>query len=387
MSNYEVGIVGAGIHGASVAHHLGRAGVATALFERATPAAGPTGRSSAVCRSGYTNPFLARMARDSIALFERFGEEIEGGDAGFDRTGMLYVHRAEDSGAGLDELLASLTAIGVAVAEVSADRLADEHPELVIADGERAVWEPGAGHADPVGVTRGLVDDARRHGVELHTGTAIVAIDPRPAGGATLRPAAGDVHEVERLLIAAGPWTGPLLRSFGVDLPLIVERHVVATFGWGDAPKLPYVLGDVRGGYYLKPEGPEQFGLGSLLAEPEADPDDFQEEVGGDESLALVEPAVARIPGLAAAEPAGGWGSLYDVSPDWQPVIGEVAPGIHVSAGTSGHGFKLAPSLGRQIALLLTGGDHDPALAQFSPDRFATGATLAAGFGAARILG
>ncbi len=48
MSNYEVGIVGAGIHGASVAHHLGRAGVATALFERATPAAGPTGRSSAV---------------------------------------------------------------------------------------------------------------------------------------------------------------------------------------------------------------------------------------------------------------------------------------------------------------------------------------------------
>ncbi|WP_320668679.1 NAD(P)/FAD-dependent oxidoreductase [Patulibacter defluvii] len=383
MSNYEVGIIGAGIHGASVAHHLGRAGVTTALFERETPAAGPTGRSSAVCRAGYTNPFLARMARESIELLGRFGEAIDGADAGFVRTGMLYVHRAEDAGPGLDELLANLEALGVAVAESRPE----DHPELRVEPGERLVWEPGAGHADPVGATRGLVDDARRHGVAVHAHTAIAELTPRAAGGARLRTAEGDVHEVERLLIAAGPWTGPLLRSIGVDLPLIVERHVVATFGWGDAPRVPYVLGDVRGGYYLKPEGQEQFGLGSLLAEPQADPDDYVETVAGDESLALVEPAIRRVPGLADAEPAGGWGSLYDVSPDWQPVIGPVADGIHVSAGTSGHGFKLAPALGRRIADLLVGADPDPGLAQFSPERFATGSTLAAGFGAARILG
>ena len=36
----------------------------------------------------------------------------------------------------------------------------------------------------------------------------------------------------------------------------------------------------------------------------------------------------------------------HQVSPDWQPVIGEIADGVFVDAGTSGHGFKLAPGLG-----------------------------------------
>lgn len=387
MSHYEVGIVGAGIHGASVAHHLGRAGVSTALFERATPASGPTGRSSAVCRSGYTNPFLARMAHESIAMFERFADVTGGGDAGYDRTGMLYLHRAQDSGPALDALLAELTGLGIAVEEVTGDRLREEFPGLQIGDGERAVWEPGAGHADPTGTTRGLLDDAVRHGVTAHLRTPIAAIAARERGGAALASAAGEAFTVDRLLIAAGPWTGPLLSQLGVELPLVVERHVVATFGWGEAPRLPYVLGDVAGGYYLKPEGPEQYGLGSLLAEAQVDPDDYAEEVGVEEATEHAERAIARVPALGASVPAGGWASLYDVSPDWQPVIGAVGDGIFVSAGTSGHGFKLAPALGRHIADLVAGSGHDAALDQFTPDRFAAGATLAAGFGDARILG
>lgn len=387
MSSYEVGIIGAGIHGASVAHQLGRAGVSTVLFERETPAAGPTGRSSAVCRSGYTNPFLARMAHESIELFEHFGDVTGGGDAGFDRTGMLYLHRAQDGGEQLDALLASLRALGIDVAEVSADRLAAEHPWLSVEAGERAVWEAGAGHADPAGTTRALVQDAQRHGVAVRLRTAVAAIAARERGGATITPAVGADVEVERLLIAAGPWTAPLLAQIGAHLPLTVERHIVATFGWGDVPRIPYVLGDVRGGYYLKPEGPQQYGLGSLLAEEQVDADDYREEVGGEETMALAEAAIGRVPALEATQPVGGWASLYDVSPDWQPVIGAVADGIFVSAGTSGHGFKLAPALGRQIAGLLTGSGHDAGLDQFTPERFATGATLAAGFGDARILG
>lgn len=83
-----------------------------------------------------------------------------------------------------------------------------------------------------------------------------------------------------------------------------------------------------------------------------------------------------------------GWASLYDVSPDWQPVIGEVAPGIFVDAGTSGHGFKLAPALGGHVAALVAGDETDPSLGDFHPDRFGRQrSTLAAGYGEARILG
>jgi glycine/D-amino acid oxidase-like deaminating enzyme len=95
----------------------------------------------------------------------------------------------------------------------------------------------------------------------------------------------------------------------------------------------------------------------------------------------------SRIPSIAGADSRGGWASLYDVSPDWQPVIGEVAPGVFVDAGTSGHGFKLAPALGRHIASLVLGQETDDGLRQFEPGRFAADRQLAAGFGSARILG
>ncbi len=386
MNACEVAIVGAGIHGASAAYHLGRSGVEAILFERDTPAAGPTGRSSAVCRTVYTNQFLARAARESLEMFDNFADLTGGGDAGYHRTGMLYLHRPTESHDRLVALINELREVGTSVEIVDPDRLASEHPQIV-SDGSAAVWEADAGHADPAGTTRALVDDAARHGVKICPHTMIVRIEPRPGGGAIVRDADGQVTECERALIATGPWTRPLLAQLGVQLPLTVERHIVATFAWGDVGPIPYVVGDVSGGYYLKPEGPAHYGLGSLVAEPEVDPDDFQEGVGVDESLDLAVPAIRRIPELSATSFVGGWGSVYDVSPDWQPVIGEIADRIYVSAGTSGHGFKLAPALGRHIAMMVRGGDYDRGLCQFEPGRFAAGETLDAGFGEVRILG
>jgi glycine/D-amino acid oxidase-like deaminating enzyme len=69
------------------------------------------------------------------------------------------------------------------------------------------------------------------------------------------------------------------------------------------------------------------------------------------------------------------------------PVIGEVADGVFVDGGTSGHGFKLAPALGRHVADQVTGAPTDPRLEDFHPRRFAVGASIEAGYGEARILG
>jgi sarcosine oxidase, subunit beta len=59
---------------------------------------------------------------------------------------------------------------------------------------------------------------------------------------------------------------------------------------------------------------------------------------------------------------------------------------VVVDAGTSGHGFKLAPALGRHVAGLVLG-EESPGLGAFHPDRFMSGRALAAGYGEARILG
>ena len=171
------------------------------------------------------------------------------------------------------------------------------------------------------------------------------------------------------------------------DLPLTVERHVVATFRWGSARPTP-LHADIPGGYYSRPEGEELYLVGPLHAAANADPDAFAQAIAPAEVSDLSERVVRRIPQLERSEAHGGWASLYDVSPDWQPVIGEVAPNVFVDAGTSGHGFKVAPALGKHVADMVVGSSElDPRLAEFDPYRFTRGNALPAGYRDARILG
>lgn len=382
----EVGIVGGGIHGASAAFHLAERGVSTVLFERGGAASGPTGRSSAVCRAYYTNDFLAEVAREALDFFASFAEHTGGRDAGYRVTGGLFLH-GDDDVAEVRETAQRLNTVGTEIEVLTAEELGPRYPRIVTDGLGCAAWEPRAGYADPAGATQGLLERASELGAEVRTHTPVVEIIAGDAGGAVLVAHDGARLRVERLLLAAGPWTRRLAACVGVDLPLTVERHIVATFEWGSADPIPFVLADVTKGYYQKPEGERQFFVGPLLPAPQTDPDDFDEQVSDEESVELGTSIVERVPALAHAVPRGGWASLYDVSPDWQPVIGEIADGILVDAGSSGHGFKLAPALGRHVADLVVGDDPHPDLRQFSPERFRRGSALHSGYGDARILG
>lgn len=386
MDSAEVGVIGGGIHGVSAAYHLAARGVRTWLFERGAPAGGPTGRSSAICRAYYTNEFLARAARESLDMLAAFAEVTAGRDAGFRRTGALFLHPAGDVEQALDAV-ARLNGIGTRVDLLDVEILGRDHPELDLSGVAIGAWERDAGYADPVSTTDGLFRRALELGLRASLHRAVVELRAAPAGGAVVTLADGATVRCERLLIAAGPWSRALAARLGAAVPLSVERHVVATFGWGTGPRLPFVLADVENEYYLKPEGEELFLVGPLHEEPAADPDRFEAAIRPAETQALAAALTRRVPGMRAADSRGGWASLYDVSPDWQPVIGQVGDRVFVDAGSSGHGFKLAPGLGRHVADLVMETAPDPGLEQFRPGRFAAGARLAAGYGRARILG
>jgi len=383
VERFEVGVIGAGIHGASAAYHLGSRGVRTVLFERDAPAQGPTGRSSGICRAYYTNAFLATVARESIGMFERFAE-ITGHDAGFRRTGFLFLQGSEDIEQ-VRGLVARLGEIGTVVELLEGRLLAERFPSFETSGIGLGVWERDAGYADPTAATLGFFRKATDLGVVARLGEAVIAIEP-DGEDTTIVTSSGARTRCARVLIAAGPWTGPLATQIGVELPLSVERHVVSVFRW-DTSEPVVAHADVPLGYYLRPDGTEQYLAGWLRPGPRADPNRFAEKVADREVEALAATIVRRVPHLGASVVQGGWASLYDVSPDWQPMIGEIAPGIFVDAGTSGHGFKLAPALGRHVTDLVMGEATDHGLVDFEPFRFEHGRELAAGFGAARILG
>jgi sarcosine oxidase subunit beta len=66
---------------------------------------------------------------------------------------------------------------------------------------------------------------------------------------------------------------------------------------------------------------------------------------------------------------------FYDVTPDHQPALGAVpgADGLYVAAGFSGHGFMVAPAVGRLLAAVVAGEEPDELVAALSPSRFEEG--------------
>jgi glycine/D-amino acid oxidase-like deaminating enzyme len=46
-------------------------------------------------------------------------------------------------------------------------------------------------------------------------------------------------------------------------------------------------------------------------------------------------------------------------------------PGLWIAAGFSGHGFMVAPAVGRALASQLAGDAPDGSLSELAPDRFA----------------
>ncbi len=72
----------------------------------------------------------------------------------------------------------------------------------------------------------------------------------------------------------------------------------------------------------------------------------------------------------------GNFASLYDITPDWHPILDAIPgiEGLYVCAGGSGHGFKLAPAVGEMMAnLVLHGKKPEDDITLFSFDRFEKG--------------
>jgi sarcosine oxidase subunit beta len=113
----------------------------------------------------------------------------------------------------------------------------------------------------------------------------------------------------------------------------------------------------------------------------EADPDTFAQSASSDSLAGLVERMVRRVPALADAQIWRSVTGVYDVSPDFRPLIGE-APGtrgLYIVCGFSGMGFKIAPATGLVVSeLVLDGRGSTVDISAFDPERFAKGRPIKA---------
>jgi sarcosine oxidase subunit beta len=81
------------------------------------------------------------------------------------------------------------------------------------------------------------------------------------------------------------------------------------------------------------------------------------------------------LPPLGALRVVRQWAGLYDMSPDAQPILGECPPveRFFNASGFSGHGFMVAPIVGRLMAELILTGQTSIPIGMLDAGRFDRG--------------
>jgi sarcosine oxidase subunit beta len=155
----------------------------------------------------------------------------------------------------------------------------------------------------------------------------------------------------------------------GFDLPVQpYRRQVFVTQAFDAIPKpVPMIL-DIEPAFYFRGEGP-----GVLMGMSDAEePSSFNTNVDYLFLEKVIDAAIRRAPILENAEILRGWGGLYAITPDDNPIIGQLPDldGIYCAIGFSGHGFQQAPTVGRILSELILDGQTGFDLSPYRHDRF-----------------
>ncbi len=393
QERFDAIVIGAGVIGTSIAYHLARERVRVLLLERGQIGQGTTAQSSCILRTHYSVPENVALAQAAWRVYADFAAYLDDpeADCGLVKCGYLIAAPEGDKAAALRETLAAQHARGIAASEIDA-RSAGELLSIARFDDAALIgYEPEAGYADAWLVTSGFARNARRLGAVVREGIAVTGLNREGSRIVGVQTASGSIH-ADTVISVQNIWSRELAQWTGIDLPLTIERHAVMTL---DCPGAHYtrampVFKDLAstGMIYCRSYGGVQMLVSEgITGEALERPDTTQADVPLETVIEVGAQVAQRFPAYADAGLASSWTGVYDVTPDWNPVLGPL-PGLNgllVAYGFSGHGFKLAPAIGRVLAQAALGQPTDVPLAPFALDRFGAGRALRGRYGAGAV--
>jgi sarcosine oxidase subunit beta len=143
-------------------------------------------------------------------------------------------------------------------------------------------------------------------------------------------------------------------------------------------PRLEQVLGWVGQGISLKQAPTGGFVIGGGWP-GRGNPERYETAALPGSVAKSAATAVALFPELASAPLLRAWVGIESFARDDYPILSAVPghPGVIVATGFSGHGFAIAPGVGRRIAEWISTGRRPDILAPFDVGRFLAESTYA----------
>ena len=331
----DVIVVGAGVVGLSVAFHLSERGASVVVVERSGVGAGASGVQPGGVRQQWGTRVNCVLARESVLFWRDVQERLQMRvDPGFRECGYLFLAHSEETLARLRANVELQNELGVPSRILSPAEAADAVPGLEVSSVVGGAWCAEDGYFDrPQAV------------VEAFGALAEVQICDVAS--------VGDL-EADAIVVATGVDTQRLLP----ELPIVAEsRYLFFSEPVRERLLDPLVVSAERR------FAAKQLADGRLLAS----------DLGGQSRAHVRESIEELLPRLAFVPLPLLVDGMYDVTPDHQAILGRVRDRVWVAAGFSGHGFMLAPAVGRILAEAILGVNEDEALRVLDAARFAEG--------------
>ena len=306
---------------------------------------------------------LLRLGLESARAWPAFAEELQeaaGVAVDYRPQGTLLVARDRDEAEALDRELSLRTRFGLRAERLRPSQARRIEPAL--APTVRLALDVPDDHAvDPRLVVAALAGAAERAGAVLRPHAEVA--EARPGEGVVLR--SGERIAAERIVVAAGPWSGEL-----PGIPDDARVPVRPVKGQSVRLRDPRGAGLIErvvrwDGGYLVPRTDGRFVLGATM-----------EERGFDTAMTaggvhdLLRDASELVPGVLELEVEELIAGLRPGTPDNAPILGAsaAAPGLVWATGHYRNGALLTPVTADLVAAALCGEETDAA---FSPSRFA----------------
>jgi sarcosine oxidase len=359
---FDAIVVGGGVMGTAAAHELAARGRNTLLLERFSFGhnRGSSGGPTRIFRFTYEHPDYVRMAGPALDAWREL-EDVSG-------EHLLHTTGGIDIGEGARRSADALKAAGSPFAWLTPEETMERWAGLVIAPGTPVLLEERGAVCMAERTVRAQARVAAEAGATLLEESVVETILPTGEGGVEVRTTRGDAFLAPVAVVTAGPWAAPLLRTAGIDLPLVPSfEQVTYCRLTGEPHPFPTIVdwtgvstleresdgdGSSNAPYALpNPEEPGSIKMALDRSGPDVDPDARSFEPDPERLGRLAGWASKRFLALEEARPPET--CLYTNTPDGEFVLDRIGP-VVVGSPCSGHGFKFAPLVGKILADMAT---------------------------------